>query len=139
MRARRVTLAVVPFLLATAVWAAGQSKSPPLKDVPKDMRPYFVAFLVAGPKHVAGESPEHTALLPRHLAFIRKMVGEKKMVFAGPFADEGRIFGITVLAASSLEEATEWMDQDPAVKAGFFAHEIHPVLFPSLDTLRVRY
>ncbi len=31
------------------------------------------------------------------------------------------------------------MDQDPAVQAGFFDHEIHPVMLPALDSLRVRY
>jgi len=139
MTARGVVSAVLLVALASAVWAAGAPRPPPMKDVPRDMRPYFLSFLVAGPKYVAGESPEHTALLPKHLAFIRKMVGERKLVFAGPFADEGRLFGMAIVAAPSLEQAREWMDQDPAVQAGFFAHEIHPVLLPSLDTLRVRY
>jgi hypothetical protein len=31
------------------------------------------------------------------------------------------------------------MEQDPAVQAGFFGHEIHPAMLPSLDSLRIRY
>lgn len=114
------------------------AKPLPMKDVPKDMRTYFVALLVAGPKFAPG-SPEHATLMPKHLAFIRKMTSEKKLVLAGPFTDEGKIFGMVVVAASTTDEAKAWLDQDPAVQAGFFDHEIHAALLPSLDALRVRY
>ena len=139
MRRRAVAASVACLLAAGVVWAAEQTKPPPMKDVPKDMRQYYVAFLVAGPKFVGGDTPEHAALLPKHLAFIRKMISERKMRLAGPFADEWKYFGIAVLAASSPEEARAWMEQDPAVQAGFFGHEIHPAMLPSLDSLHVRY
>ncbi|HUM12611.1 MAG TPA: YciI family protein [Myxococcaceae bacterium] len=82
---------------------------------------------------------EKEGLLPKHLAFLRRMISERKVRLAGPFADEGKYLGIAVVAASSAEEAKGWMDQDPAVQAGFFDHEIHPAMLPSLDTLRIRY
>lgn len=120
------------------MWAAEQTKPPPMQDVPKDMRTYFVAFLVAGPKFAPG-SPDHAKLMPRHLAFSRKMISEKRLLLAGPFTDEGRIFGFAVVAASSVREAKAWMEQDPAVQAGSFDHEIHQAMLPSLDSLRIRY
>jgi uncharacterized protein YciI len=137
---RRLVIAVSlgSLLAVTAVWAAEQAKPPPMKDVLKDMRTYYVALLVAGPKF-APDSPERAVLLPKHLAFLRKMIAEKKLKLAGPFADDGKVLGIAVVAASSAEEAKAWMDKDPAVQAGFFDHEIHPAMLPSLDTLRVRY
>ena len=113
-------------------------KPHPMKDVPKDMRTYYVAFLVAGPKF-APASPDQATLMPKHLAFIRRMISERKLLLAGPFTDEGRIFGIAVVAASSAGEAQAWMEQDPAVQAGFFDHEIHQAMLPSLDSLRIRY
>ena len=137
---RRWTLVVSMVCVLTTVggWAAERAKLPPMKDVPKDMRVYYVSFLVAGPKF-APDSPEHDALRPKHLAFIRKMISEKKLCLAGPFADEGKFLGITIVDASSADEARAWMDQDPAVQAGFFAHEIHPVMLPNLESLRVRF
>jgi uncharacterized protein YciI len=126
-------------LLATAAgWAAEKAKLPPMKDVPKDMRVYYACFLVAGP-NFAPDSPEHAALRAKHLAFIRKMVSERKLRLAGPFADEGRLIGISIVDASSAEEARALVEQDPAVQAGFFAHEIHPLMLPNLESLRVRY
>ena len=125
-------------LSAAGGWAAEKAKLPPMKDVPKDMRVYYVSFLVAGPKF-APDSPDHEALRARHLAFIRKMVSEKKLRLAGPFADEGKLFGISIVDASSAEEARALVEQDPAMQAGFFAHEIHPVMLPNLESLRVRY
>jgi uncharacterized protein YciI len=138
MRRWMIAVAVGSLLAVTAAWAAEQAKPPPMKDVPKDMRTYYVMFLVAGPKF-APDAPERAVLLPKHLAFLRKMISEKKVKLAGPFADEGKVLGIAVVAASSAEEAKSWMDQDPAVQAGFFDREIHPAMLPSMDTLRIQY
>jgi len=137
----RRTLMAVSFgsLLAVgAAWAAEEPHPPAMKDVPKDMRTYYLAFLVAGPKF-APDSPQRATVVGKHLAFIRTMIAEKKFLLAGPFTDEGKVFGITVIAASSAEEAKAWMGQDPAVQAGFFDHEIHSAMLPSLDSLRIRY
>jgi uncharacterized protein YciI len=137
---RRWTLVVSMVCVLTTVggWAAERAKLPPMKDVPKDMRVYYVSFLVAGPRYAPG-SPEHEVLRPKHLAFIRKMISEKKLRLAGPFADQGKLIGLSIVDASSPEEAKAWLDQDPAVQAGFFANEIHPVMLPDLESLLVRY
>jgi len=118
---------------------AAPPKPFPTKDVPKDMKPYFIVFLVAGPKYQPGDPPERKALLPKHLAHIRKLIEAKKLRFAGPTMDEGRVMGVGVVAAQNIEQAKAWMDEDPAVQAGFFANEVHPVMFPSLDRLKVRF
>jgi len=133
-----VAISIGCVLVVSGVWAAEQPSAPPMKDVPKDMRTYYLAFLVAGPKF-SPDSTERAALLGKHLGFIRKMISEKKLRLAGPFADDGKYLGIAVVAASSPEEAKAWMEQDPAVQAGFFDHEIHRAMLPSLDTLRIRY
>ena len=86
MRRWAYTASIVCLLAVGGVWAAEQTKPPPMQDVPKDMRKYFVAFLVAGPKFAPG-SPDHAKLMPRHLAFIRKMISEKRLLLAGPFTE----------------------------------------------------
>ena len=143
MRARLLISLGVSLALASAAAAADPSKASPAppgtKNVPRDMKPYFVAFLVAGPKYTPEKTPERMELLGKHLAFIRKMIEQKRLRLAGPFADDGKVFGIAILAATSVEEATAWLEEDPAVQAGVFAHEVHPAFLPSLDGLRVRY
>jgi uncharacterized protein YciI len=138
----RISLCLLWLASGSAALGAEQASSaapPAMKDVPKDMKQYFVAFLVAGPKYTAEQSPERMALIQKHLAFLRRLIEEKKLRLAGPLVDKTQVFGLTIVAASSLEEATAWMDGDPAVQAGFFGHEIHPALFPALESLRIRF
>ena len=53
------------------------------------------------------------------------MADAGKLIVAGPFADGGQLRGIFIFKATA-EEARALASEDPAVKAGRLALDVHP-------------
>ena len=136
-----MVLIFVALAVAGGAPAAGQSAPavtmPPeiAVHVPSDLRAYFIGFKVA-PEVPKEMSPE---VFERHQAYIREQVGKKVYHLVGPLTDGGRVRGVTILTASSLEEARRILEADPAVQAKVLAVEVHPAVFPNLDGLKINY
>lgn len=135
-------LGVLAFALTAAMTLAAQQSTPaapPGFEIPKDMTTYYVALYVKGPKHMATESPEHTALTQRHLKGIRQMIEEHKYLIAGPLLDRGNAQGLAIISAPNATEAKRIAEGDPAIAAGHMAIELHPAMLPSMASLVVKY
>ena len=114
-------------------------KMPRMKDVPRDMEPYFIAFLRRGERWNDTHGTEAADLLPRHLAFQREQVEAGRYVLTGPITDDGPLVGILIIAAKTAEEALAIATGDPGVQSGRLAVEVRPVLLPSLKELKINY
>ena len=123
---RTALLAVVAASLAVA--AAGQtpSASPGPPQPPPNMTTYYLVMLVKGPKWTPETSPALEQLQKDHLAHLGKMAAAGQLVLAGPLTDGGTIRGLGVFKVGSAEEARALEAEDPAVKAGRLAIEVHP-------------
>jgi uncharacterized protein YciI len=107
-------------VIAAVAFALTQEKKAPEHKLIE----FHMALLKSGPKYSAAGMPKD--LQTAHIANVMSLLESGKAVIAGPLADQGDIAGVFVFRAKSAEEAREWADSDPAVKAGFFSAEMHP-------------
>ena len=93
------------------------------------MAVYYIYLLKKGPGWSPDSTPEIDALQEAHMANLRRLGQEGKLVLNGPLLDSfqlsGEIRGIGVLKAQSLSEAESWISTDPMVKIGRLVFELH--------------
>jgi uncharacterized protein YciI len=110
-------LTVVALLNCAHAPGQGQTNEKPAQ--------YFL-ILLKRPANAPQLSKEAGAKLQEeHMANIRKMAAEHKLLVAGPFMDDTTLRGIFVLQAESAAQAQAWADNDPAVRAGRLSAELH--------------
>ncbi|MCP9766462.1 hypothetical protein EGI22_00990 [Lacihabitans sp. LS3-19] len=67
------------------------------------------------------------SLFAGHMTNIGKMVENKKLIVAGPFGkNEDSFRGLFILNVSTIDEAKELMQTDPAIKADLLKPDFYP-------------
>lgn len=110
-----------------------------MKNVPRDIEPYFVGLLRKGERWNDIEGEEAYDLMARHLAFLREQVEAARYLLAGPITGDESLVGLLIIAANSAEEARSVATADPGVKSGRLTVEVHPAFLPSLKGLKISY
>jgi uncharacterized protein YciI len=124
-------------LLGGAAIAQTPGEFPQGANVPKNMRPYFLCLLEKGEKWAPVQFVDPA--MQEHLAYIREQVEAGRFVVVGPALDEGRVRGMAIINATSIEEARKIADADKMVQSGQLVAEIHPVMLEELSGLRIEY
>src|SRR5258706_6917142 len=114
---------LLPAILGTSVNAA--QPAPPQANID-----YVFVFLRLSPDAPKQNDAEGEKLQAAHLANIKRLYDEGHLVAAGPFLDGTALRGILVLKTASRAEAQQWLDSDPAVKAGGLIGDLHPFAVP---------
>ncbi len=110
---------------------------PPIQNLPRNLKPYFLALFRPGERWNQTEGAEDLPV--QQLAFLRTQFEAASYRAAGPITDGGAISAMAIIEADSLEAAKQIAEQDPAVVAERLQVEVHPALLPSLDMVRVEY
>jgi uncharacterized protein YciI len=102
-------------------------------NMPLDMNTVYFGFLKKGPNRKDGDdkNPEVQELQKAHLANIGRLAEMKKLVMAGPFADDGDLRGVFVFRVDSLKEAQDLAATDPMIKIDRLKIELHTWQIPT--------
>ncbi len=107
------------------------------KNIPRNLKSYYLCFLVKGPRWNETEGGEN--VMAAQLAFLREQMEWKRYKVAGPVTDGGEIVGFSIVEAADAEEALALAKQDPAVMAERVSVRIVPAVLPALDGLKVEF
>src|ERR1700744_4514119 len=110
---------------------------PPIQNLPRNLKPYFLALFRPGARWNQTEGAE--TLPTQQLAFLRAQFESGIYKAAGPITDGGAISAMAVIEAEDIGAAKQIAEQDPSVIAERLIVEVHPALLPALDALRVEY
>ncbi len=89
------------------------------------MKKYVFVMLKTG-RNSSTNQEEKNESFTGHMKNIKRLVKEKKLIVAGPlFENENSYRGIFILDVPTLEEATQLLQTDPAIKNKF----LEPVLY----------
>lgn len=90
------------------------------------MKSYMLAILKTG-DYKAKDKLESDSLFAGHFSNMDRLSDEGKLVLAGPFGKNDKQFrGLFLLNTTSFEEAEEWLENDPTIKAGLFIVDLIP-------------
>jgi uncharacterized protein YciI len=98
-------------------------------SVGKGMKGAYVAFIVATPTTVQ-RGPNDNELVQQSLAYARKQLENKTYLFSGPIMDDHRLRGIVIVNTASEQHARAVLNEDPMVKTGKAAFELHQTVYP---------
>jgi uncharacterized protein YciI len=97
-------------------------------DMQSKLVKFHLVLLKKGPKWTPTATKETEQMHQAHVDHVLSLLGNGKAVVAGPLSDDGEIRGIYIFRTESADEATKWVNSDPAVASGNLIAEIHPWL-----------
>jgi uncharacterized protein YciI len=119
------TLGILTTIAALVTAAAAQSAPASTPAAPERYFFYHLVLLRRAANAPQLDPDAQQKLQEAHMANIRRLAKEGKLVLAGPFLDDTSLRGIFVLNTNSMDEAKRWTLTDPAVQANRLTPEFH--------------
>ena len=90
------------------------------------MKQYFMGFLMKVEDKPELDSAKVMEIQQAHQDYMSQNAKDGLLLIAGPFGDNGDMRGVVIYDVATKEEALDIINNDPAVKAGRLAIEVHP-------------
>jgi uncharacterized protein YciI len=125
-----LSLWCVVVAMALVAGAAGGCASRVAAGEAAGLRPgeaqYVFVVLMTGPKSAEKTAEQKQKIFAGHMANMRRLSEEKKLIIAGPFvnAADARRRGVFVMDVESVEESRQLAGTDPGVIEGVFTTEL---------------
>ena len=105
---------------------AAQQHEPQSQTQPQHKLVQFqLALLKRGPKPTPA-GWQASPLRQQHIAYFQSLLQTGKVIIAGPIREDAELVGVAIFNTKSSDEAQNWLNADPTVKAGYFITELHP-------------
>ena len=119
MKKTRTVFAAIATLVACGIAAA--------EEAPKlEMATTTLAILAKAPGAKPLGEREIQAIQERHLAYLRRLLAERKALLEGPIHGKAPMVSVIVLDVPTVEEARAILAEDAWVASGQLVAEIHP-------------
>jgi len=112
-------------VLLTCLWLSQEVLAQENEEPKYEMKTYQMVFLYKGSNRNQ-DSLEVEKIQAEHLANIKRLVDEEKLIVAGPFLDDKDLRGIFIFDVETEEEVRDLVETDLAIKTGRLRYEIHP-------------
>lgn len=89
------------------------------------MKQYWLVMLLKGANRTQ-DSATAEKIQEGHMANIRRLAQEGKLIMAGPMGHDKDLRGIFILDAKDSATAASYVASDPAINIGRLRAEIHP-------------
>jgi uncharacterized protein YciI len=137
---KSAVIGAVFFCTFLAAKAQAPAENPLAPYIPKNIKPYYLDLLMLKDRpDDAMPEAERPQWMQKHLAYIRSQVEAGRFVLVGPVTEKGRLRGIAVIQAESVEEAQRIASGDPLVQSGHLIVEVHPIMLEDLSGIRFEY
>lgn len=123
----RSILAIFTILLVATLATAQERHPKTFKMDSVTLKQYYFVMLTKGKDR---DKIKDTAIINKlqagHMANMKRMANEGKLIVAGPFGDDSNWRGIFIFDCDTQEEVEALLSTDPAIKAGRLDYEVHP-------------
>ena len=122
---KRCLLLPVLFCCASLTLMAQEKAKEKNAEPAFEIKQYFFVMLTSGP-HRNQDSVTAARIQDGHIANIRRLHEQGKILVAGPFGDDSNWRGIFIFDCATKEEVESLLKTDPAISAGRLGYDIRP-------------